>query len=59
MALRVTCGPTYRDSYDRLPCQGRISPAEAELLIAVRVVATSLIGCHGQGCSRMSRSGGW
>jgi hypothetical protein len=33
----------------RLPCQGRISPAAGELLIAVRAVVTSLIGCHGQG----------
>ncbi len=40
----------------RLPCQGRISPAAAGLLIAVRAVATSLIGCTARRSGRTSRA---
>jgi hypothetical protein len=42
-----------------LPCQRRISSAAARLLIAVRVVATSLIGCHGQALRQDEPGCGW
>ena len=43
----------------RLPCQRRINSAAARLLIAVRAVATSLIGCHGQALRQDELGCGW